>query len=100
MGDQESISLHRLLVIALTLSLCIGLGFADAGVAQPRGQMIIAVDFQSAPTFFEPAEPPAMRTRCVFLYALHDALIRRHTADLFPGAVRRHANEGVSIYIP
>jgi len=76
MGAQESGPLRRLLVIAIALSICIGLGWVDAGIAQSKGQMIIAVDFSLAPTFFDPAETPAMGTPYVFLYALHDALIK------------------------
>ncbi|MGH8066924.1 MAG: ABC transporter substrate-binding protein [Candidatus Entotheonellia bacterium] len=76
MDVQESLPLRRLLVIALTLSIGIGLGWPDDAMAQPKGQMIIAVDFSLAPTFFDPAETPAMGTPYVFLYALHDALIK------------------------
>jgi peptide/nickel transport system substrate-binding protein len=76
MGVLESVLRRRLLVFAVALSMCVGLGFLDAGLAQPKGQMIIAVDFSLAPTFFDPAETPAMGTPYVFLYALHDALIK------------------------
>jgi peptide/nickel transport system substrate-binding protein len=76
MGVQDSSSPRRLLVMAIALSLCVGLGWLDDGLAQPKGQMIIAVDFSLAPTFFDPAETPAMGTPYVFLYALHDALVK------------------------
>ena len=76
MAVQESFPLRRLLVIVLALSICVALGWCDAAMAQPKGQMIIAVDFSLAPTFFDPAETPAMGTPYVFLYALHDALIK------------------------
>jgi peptide/nickel transport system substrate-binding protein len=44
--------------------------------AQSTGQMVIAVDFSIAPTWFDPGETPAMGTPYIFLYALHDALIK------------------------
>jgi peptide/nickel transport system substrate-binding protein len=44
--------------------------------ADPVGQMVIAVDFSIAPTWFDPGETPAMGTPYIFLYALHDALIK------------------------
>ena len=76
MGGQESVPLRRLLIIAIALSLWVGFCFPDDGMAQPKGQMILAVDFSLAPTFFDPAETPAMGTPYVFLYAFHDALIK------------------------
>jgi len=75
MGGQNSVSFRRLLVIGFALSLWVGLGSPDDGMAQPKGQMIIAVDFSVAPTFLNPAESPTMGTPDVFLYASHDALI-------------------------
>src|SRR5918996_2062833 len=76
MSSQWSLLLRRNLVITLVLSLSVGWVFLDDGIAQPKGQLIIAVDFSLAPTFFDPAETPAMGTPYVFLYALHDALIK------------------------
>jgi peptide/nickel transport system substrate-binding protein len=76
MSVQASALLRRLLAFATVLSVGLGLGFLEDGRAQPKGQMILAVDFSLAPTFFDPAETPAMGTPYVFLYALHDALIK------------------------
>jgi peptide/nickel transport system substrate-binding protein len=73
---QSALALHRTLMIAVFLSMCVEWGHLTAGMAQPKGQMTIAVDFSLAPTFFDPAETPAMGTPYVFLYALHDALIK------------------------
>ena len=42
----------------------------------PRGQMTWALHFTIAPTWFDPAEPPAMAFPYAFLYALHDALVK------------------------
>ena len=43
---------------------------------QPEGQLTIAFDASIAPTFLDPAETPGIGTPFVFLYALHDALIK------------------------
>jgi peptide/nickel transport system substrate-binding protein len=76
MQPQRMTRLWRLLVCGWVLTLVGGLAFGPIGIAQPKGQMTIAVDFSIAPTFFDPAETPAMGTPYVFLYALHDALIK------------------------
>jgi peptide/nickel transport system substrate-binding protein len=76
MSVQQVLRLRPLAVIALILSGFVGLTFPEDGRAEPKGQLIIALDFSIAPTFFDPAETPAMGTPYVFLYALHDALIK------------------------
>src|SRR5919204_1079147 len=43
---------------------------------QPADQLTIAFDVSIAPTFLEPAETSGIGTPFVFLYALHDALIK------------------------
>jgi len=43
---------------------------------QPEGQLTIAFDASIAPTFLDPAETPGIGTPFVFLYAMHDALIK------------------------
>src|SRR5262245_7440358 len=43
---------------------------------QPDGQLTVAFDTSIAPTFLDPAETPGIGTPFVFLYALHDALIK------------------------
>jgi peptide/nickel transport system substrate-binding protein len=66
------------------LGLCIALFWIILGIssgpagaqAQPDGQLTIAFDVSIAPTFLEPAETPGIGTPFVFLYALHDALIK------------------------
>src|SRR5678816_760730 len=47
-----------------------------AAQAQPEGQLTVAFDASIAPTFLDPAETPGIGTPFVFLYALHDALIK------------------------
>src|SRR5438876_6747011 len=42
----------------------------------PAGQMTWAVHVSLAPTWFDPAETPGIITPFMFLYALHDALVK------------------------
>jgi peptide/nickel transport system substrate-binding protein len=42
----------------------------------PSGQLTWALHFTPAPTLFEPAETPGLITPFLFLYALHDALVK------------------------
>ena len=51
-------------------------GVHAAGQTQPEGQLIIAFDTTIAPTYLDPAETSGIATPFVFLYALHDALIK------------------------
>jgi peptide/nickel transport system substrate-binding protein len=44
------------------------------GQAQPDGQLTVAFDASIAPSFLDPA--PGIGTPFVFLYALHDALVK------------------------
>jgi peptide/nickel transport system substrate-binding protein len=59
---------------------CLVLGGAlvgdTRGQSQAPDQLTIAFDVSIAPTFLEPAETPGIGTPFVFLYALHDALIK------------------------
>jgi peptide/nickel transport system substrate-binding protein len=43
---------------------------------EPAGQMTWALHFSLAPTLFEPAETAGLITPFMFLYALHDALVK------------------------
>ncbi len=42
----------------------------------PAGQMTWALHFNPAPTLYEPAETAGLITPFMFLYALHDALVK------------------------
>jgi peptide/nickel transport system substrate-binding protein len=57
-------------VLALTLVA------ATLANAAPEGQLTMAVHFTPAPTLFEPAETPGLVSPFMFLYALHDALVK------------------------
>ena len=67
------------LTASIVLASVVALGLSSADVAaqgQPDGQLTIAFDASIAPTFLDPAETPGIGTPFVFLYALHDALIK------------------------
>src|SRR5436190_2244167 len=63
------------IVLLSLLGLCLWSGQV-AAQSQPDGQLTIAFDASIAPTFLDPAETPGIGTPFVFLYALHDALIK------------------------
>jgi ABC-type transport system substrate-binding protein len=42
----------------------------------PQGQLVMAFDTSIAATYFDPAETAGLQTPFVFLYALHDALVK------------------------
>ena len=64
----------RPLVVAFLAILAI----AGPAAAQdpPAGQLTSAFDASIAPTFLEPAETPGIGTPFVFLYAMHDAMLK------------------------
>src|SRR5918996_4346578 len=64
----------RVWVIVWTLLAL--LGVHAAAQSKPEGQLIIAFDTSIAATYFDPAETPGIQTPFVFLYALHDALVK------------------------
>jgi peptide/nickel transport system substrate-binding protein len=67
------------LTASIVLASVLALGLPGGEVAaqgQPDGQLTIAFDASIAPTFLDPAETPGIGTPFVFLYALHDALIK------------------------
>jgi len=64
-----------LLGISLALLLIASTHLGNA-VAQPEGQMTWALHFTIALTYFDPAETPGIITPFLFLYALHDALVK------------------------
>src|SRR6266853_1339857 len=63
--------------VSLLFLLALGTSTGEAAAqAQPDGQLTIAFDASIAPTFRDPGETPGIGTPFVFLYALHDALIK------------------------
>jgi peptide/nickel transport system substrate-binding protein len=49
---------------------------APAPKGEPSGQMTWAIHVTIAPTWFDPAETPGIITPYMFIYALHDALVK------------------------
>src|SRR5712692_10084092 len=64
------------MLIVLVAVLVIRLAGPAAAQAPPDSQLTIAFDASIAPTFPDPAETSGVATPFVFLYALHDALIK------------------------
>jgi peptide/nickel transport system substrate-binding protein len=64
---------RMLLVVCTVLAASVGTAGAQG---PPEGQLTIAFDASIAPTFMDPAETPGIGTPFVFLYAMHDALIK------------------------
>jgi peptide/nickel transport system substrate-binding protein len=63
--------------IGLAFALALGLGIGEvAAQAPPDGQLTVAFDVSIALTFLDPAETPGIGVPFVFLYALHDALMK------------------------
>jgi peptide/nickel transport system substrate-binding protein len=65
----------------LGIGLIVGVAVALTGVeatarSTAEGQITIAFDTSIAPTYLDPAETPGIATPFVFLYALHDALVK------------------------
>src|SRR5713226_1147173 len=68
-------------VFRLSVWLAVGAVVALVGVDaaaqnQPEGQLTIAFDTSIAPTYLDPAETTGIAAPFVFLYALHDALLK------------------------
>src|SRR5262245_10114732 len=66
-------SARTALLSLLALALWTAGGRADG---PPEGQITIAFDASIASSFLDPADTPGLGTPFVFLYALHDALIK------------------------
>jgi peptide/nickel transport system substrate-binding protein len=69
--------MFRHVLLTLIMGLVIMLVGVD-GMAQskPEGQLVIAFDTSIAPTYLDPAETTGIAAPFVFLYALHDALLK------------------------
>ena len=61
---------------AVALALITVLAAALPAAAAPAGQITRAVHVSLAPTWFDPAETPALITPFMVLYALHYALVK------------------------
>jgi peptide/nickel transport system substrate-binding protein len=68
--------LPRSLALAFVLSIVILSSLSGSAFAAPEGQMTWAVHVSIAPLWFDPAETPGIITPYMFLYALHDAVLK------------------------
>lgn len=75
MNTRSARSLVTLALAAVLLVASGGIVAAPASAA-PEGQMTWAVHVSIAPTWFDPAETPGIITPYMFLYALHDAMLK------------------------
>ena len=62
--------------ITLAVTLLLSVLAPASAVAAPEGQLTWAVHVSLAPTWFDPAETVGIVTPFMFLYALHDALVK------------------------
>jgi peptide/nickel transport system substrate-binding protein len=62
-----------LVLLVLTSLILIGVGHTQG---MPEGTMTWGLHFSIAPSFFDPAETTGLATPFLFLYALHDALLK------------------------
>jgi peptide/nickel transport system substrate-binding protein len=65
-----------LTAVLVALSLLATVRAEVGAQSQPDDQLTIAFDVSIAPSFLDPAETPGIGTPFVFLYAMHDALIK------------------------
>lgn len=63
-------------VMFVAVSILAALGAEVYAQSQPDDQLTIAFDVSIAPSFLDPADTPGIGTPFVFLYAMHDALIK------------------------
>ncbi len=75
---MRHLSVRTLALLVLAAVLLVGTVGADPGLAwaAPEGQMTWAVHVSIAPTWFDPAETPGIITPYMFLFALHDAMLK------------------------
>jgi peptide/nickel transport system substrate-binding protein len=64
-------------VLALAAVACASpLGIPESRAQAPAGQLTWALHFTPAPSLLEPAETPGLITPFMFLYAMHDAMLK------------------------
>src|SRR2546425_12805098 len=73
MSNQHRLTVETLLVSVFLVTMS---GGEVRAQSQPEGQLTIAFDASIASSFLDPAETAGIATPFVFLYALHDALIK------------------------
>jgi peptide/nickel transport system substrate-binding protein len=76
MAGRTPLRLISRSTLPLVVVLLLGLLVPTAAPAAPEGQLTWAVHISLAPTWFDPAETTGIITPFMFLYALHDALVK------------------------
>jgi peptide/nickel transport system substrate-binding protein len=66
----------KITIAAAILALVLATSPPALAADPPAGQMTWALHFTPAPTLYEPAETPGLITPFLFLYAIHDALVK------------------------
>src|ERR671919_2875765 len=69
-------SRRTLVPLAVLVGLLLLALLTAPAAAAPEGQLTWAVHVSLAPTWFDPAETAGIITPFMFLYALHDALVK------------------------
>lgn len=100
MSVEASVPLRRLVVITMVLSVGVGLGFLEDGLAQSMGQMTLAVTLSLSPLCFDPAETPVTGNSYAFLSLLHDALIEPFPEKAVPSFAWRSPGRRVPMGYP
>jgi peptide/nickel transport system substrate-binding protein len=70
--EEDPTMIRRAILAALLLTFLA----ASPAVAAPEGQLTWAVHVSLAPAWFDPAETAGIITPFMFLYAIHDALVK------------------------
>src|SRR5918992_1054258 len=68
--------LRPIRVWAIMGTMLVPISVHAAAQSTPEGQLIVVFDTSIAATYFDPAETAGLQTPFVFLYALHDALLK------------------------
>ena len=82
MTRQAPLLWTRRWMLPIALVLVLGLLAPAAAPAAPEGQLTWAVHVSLAPSWFDPAETTGIITPFMFLYALHDALVKPMPGNL------------------
>ena len=80
---------HRLVWVILGTVVTL-LGMQAVAHSQPEGQLVIAFDTTIASSYLDPAETTGLAAPFVFLYALHDALVKPLPGNHMAPAWRSH----------
>ena len=75
-ADNRHLQISRRGVLTLAAAAAAGSRAGPAAAAAPAGQLTYGVHISLAPTWFDPAETPALITPFMIYYALHDGMLK------------------------